>query len=126
MTNDRTGRTEFELRCRVPGTRCAAIMRMIDQGFDDETIAARFDVLRGDETHTCTAQDIAVYRKAHDGTLCPPMGTPFRTDGKDARDAAIMALYQMGKSARELQSLYGMTRSSIFRILRNQRKKNSY
>lgn len=119
-----TGDAAFELYCRAPGTRCAAIMDMIDRGLSDEEIAARFDVVRGDSAHSCAAADIAVYRKAHDGTLAPPDGTPFRHDDKDERDATIMALRQMGHNAKELQQIFGMAKSSIWRILRDQKKKN--
>ena len=116
--------TVFDRMCRVPGTRCAAIMDMIDRGLSDEEIAARFDVVRGDSTHSCAAADIAVYRKAHDGTLAPPEGTPFRHDDKDKRDATSMALRQMGRNAEELQRIFGMAKSSIWRILREQKKKS--
>lgn len=50
----------FVKYCRRPGTRCAKIMQMIDDGKTDEEIAERWRT---------TKYDIAVYRKAHDGTL---------------------------------------------------------
>lgn len=44
----------------IPGTRCAAIMTLIDAGFTDQQIADKFGTGR---------RTISVYRKAHDGTL---------------------------------------------------------
>lgn len=114
--------TVFERFCRVPGTRCAEIMEMIDKGLSDEEIGAKYK--RQMEVGCDPAETIAVYRKAHDGTLAPPEGTPFRHDDKDERDAAIMALRQMGRNAKELQQIFGMAKSSIWRILRDQKKKN--
>lgn len=114
--------TVFDRMCRVPGTRCAAIMDMIDRGLSNEAIAARY--METDEKLETAAQTIAVYRKAHDGTLAPPEGTPFRHEDKDKRDATIMALRQMGRNAEELQRIFGMAKSSIWRILRDQQKKS--
>ena len=64
--NSACGNAAFIRYCRQPGTRIAQIMDYIDQGWSDEMIANVFDDGSG---HYCTAQDIAVYRKAHDGKL---------------------------------------------------------
>lgn len=53
--------TVFDRLCRVPGTRCAAIMDMIDRGLSDEAIAARY--METDEKLETAAQTIAVELK---------------------------------------------------------------
>lgn len=114
--------TAFDLRCRQPGTRCAAIMDMIDQGMSDEEIAA---IYNNEPKMPCSPEDIAVYRKAHDGTLTPPAGMPYHVDDKEERDATMLALYQMGSSADDLRCIFGLAKSSILKILRKQRKKKN-
>lgn len=53
----------FEFFCRRRGTRCNAIMTMVERGADDETIARRFDT---------DIPTIRVYRKAYNDELTEP------------------------------------------------------
>ena len=111
----------FDELCRVPGTRCAAIMEMIDQGLSDEAIAARY--METDEKLEAAAQTIAVYRKAHDGRLAEPEGTPFRRDDKDKRDATIMALKQMGRQVSELAEIFGLSGRRVRAVIQEQKSR---
>ena len=113
--------TAFEMFCRVRGTRCAEIMEMIDRGMSDEAIAARY--METDEKLETAAQTIAVYRKAHDGTLAPPEGTPFRHDDKDKRDATIMALRQMGRQVSELAEIFGLSGRRVRAVIQEQKSR---
>lgn len=94
--NSAVGNAAFIRYCRQPGTRIAKIMALIDQGWSDELIANTFDDGSG---HYCTAQDIAVYRKAHDGKLTlghvedPRRGELYElivVEKKTAKEAARM------------------------------------
>lgn len=113
--------TAFEMFCRVPGTRCAKIMRFIDEGYDDATIASMFNF--GAE-EPCSAQDIAVYRKAHDGTLAEPEGTPWRTEDKSVRNGHISAMYLMGSTVREIGRLFSLDESTVRYILDRKHKRS--
>lgn len=105
----------------LPGSRFAEIMRMISEGMTDEEIAARY--METDEKLEAAAQTIAVYRKAHDGTLAEPEGTPFRHEDKDKRDATIMALKQMGRQVSELAEIFGLSGRRVRAIIQEQKSR---
>lgn len=88
----------------IPGSRFSEIMRMIDAGMTDEEIAARY--METDEKLEAAAQTIAVYRKAHDGKLTPPEGTPFHW-GDPNKPGAADALRQMPKQAHVILGIFG-------------------
>jgi hypothetical protein len=71
----------------------------------------------GGEKMPCSPQDIAVYRKAHDGKLTEPGGTTFHWNDHDRRDAAIMALRQMGYQVKEIHDIFGLDRRTISAII---------
>ena len=105
----------------IPGSRFAEIMRMIAEGMTDEEIAARY--METDEKLEAAAQTIAVYRKAHDGTLAEPEGTPFRHEDKDKRDATIMALKQMGRQVSELAEIFGLSGWRVRAVIQEQKSR---
>lgn len=67
----------FDYYCRVPGTRCNAIMTMLERGYSDEVVAMKF------KTDTPT---ISVYRKALEGKLTE---TDDITDVMDRRVPSV-------------------------------------
>lgn len=86
MTNNYDWRTPFEQNCRVPGSRCNWIMDMIGRGLTNKQIAERVRAIadkkkQNDPNAKCSAHDIAVYRKAFNGTLTEPSDAP---DGRPA------------------------------------------
>ena len=95
---------------------------MIDRGMSDEAIAARY--METDEKLETAAQTIAVYRKAHDGTLTEPEGTPWRTEDKSVRNGHISAMYLMGSTVREIGRLFDLDESTVRYILDRKHKKS--
>lgn len=100
ILNDLDGRPAFYKYCRRPGTRCNAIMEMIERGMSDEEIANTIrrtpGRIRGQNPNADTdAVTISVYRKAHDNKLCKmAVYTINRVD--ERRDRLIWAMRDSG------------------------------
>ena len=117
----------FERYCRRPGTRCAQIMRLIDEGLTDEEIANKIkhtpDKARGVHANReCDAVTISVYRKAHDGTLTPPSGEAFRSDSKAATEEQARRMREAGMTVRAISEALGISQDRAGHYVRGVQK----
>lgn len=110
--NNIDGRPAFELYCRVKGTRCNAIMTLIDKGWTDDDIAARF--------HT-TPDTIHVYRLAHDDKLTT---LPYTHDAYRCALNYKMLMLRVpelaakGYGQRKIADILGVNRDSVRKWLK--------
>lgn len=121
-------RTPFERMCRVPGTRCNAIMEMIERGMSDEEIANTIKRtpgrIRGQNPNAGTdAVTISVYRKALNGTLTEASGEAFRTDDKPVA-ALVYRMREQGMKNTEISAALGLTRNQVDHYFRKRRKRS--
>ena len=95
--------------CRIPGTRCNAIMSMIEKGFSLETVAKKF--------HTDEAT-VKVYKKAMEGKLTWLGGDSLlvirrRDKAMDMRRARVIEYYYAGLKYREIAEAMGISINSV-------------
>lgn len=117
--NNIDGRPAFELYCRVPGTRCNAIMAMLDKGIGDEAIANRF--------HT-DVETIHVYRLAHDDklTTISPYEIEKHMPGEryfiHLINEKIYALHNAGVKPRMIAKMLKLDRDMVRKATKNHKK----
>jgi len=73
--------TAFEYYCRIPGTRCNEIMKMIELGIHERRIAMRY---RTD------VETIRVYKKAYDNKLSAGSPLAYHTNIPECYNKALM------------------------------------
>lgn len=120
-------RTPFERMCRVPGTRCNAIMEMIERGMSDAEIANHLKRtpgrIRGMNPNADTdAVTISVYRKALYGKLTEASGEAFRKDEKIG-DGLIRKMREQGMTIKAIASALGLTHGQVSHRVRPERKR---
>ena len=104
----------FDLYCRRPGSRCDQIMRLIEQGWSNKDLAARF------ETEDYTIQ---VYRDCLYDTL-PDKDMPDEERGRQGREItqrrvtaderkSIGRMYNAGNSVRTIAAAGKMTENAV-------------
>ena len=108
----------FRSLCRVKGTRCNAIMGMIEKGITDDRIAKRF--------HTST-NTIRVYRNALLNKLTEGCYRPSQEAGIKAvstgRQEQIIKDYQAGMTEKRLAIKWGYKEQLIKTIIQKARNR---
>ena len=106
----------FEKLCRHQGTRCNAIMTMIEEGYKSDYIAKKYGT---------TKDTIEVYRKALYGEL-----SDFRTYEApcftaktlpEKKKDLIIRDYTSGMSLRAIARQYGISSSCVFTVIKQAR-----
>lgn len=99
----------MEEYCRIPGTRCNAIMSMIEKGFSLESVAKKF--------HTDEAT-VRVYKKAMEGKLTWLGGDSERVISMrelalQKRRSKVIEYYYAGLKYREIAEAMGISINSV-------------
>ena len=127
MINDLDGRPAYYQYCRIPGTRCNAIMAMIDRGMSDEQIAEavkRLPHVKGCNPNSdCDAETISVYRKAHDNKLCRIRTKyGFHSEDISLRNAVVLMAHQKGIPLNMIAETLKLSYEAVRHIVSDSRK----
>ena len=124
MINDLDGRPAYYQYCRIPGTRCNAIMEMIDRGMSDEQIAEAVKRMPIKQFNSdCDAKTISVYRKAHDNKLCRIRTKyGFHSEDISLRNAVVMLACQKGIPLNMISETLKLSYEAVRHIVADSRK----